>query len=799
MLSEFKLSFNPSALALWWSRWLRLNPLAFLGLVAVVAVIFSEWMHCSVSVWLVIAVVLALWVVWLRRTLLWGVPLVFFGFLLLHARSLDQTFAHPLREGLLTRPDRPAAVGVMGRLYPWAEGAEMDQSQALCDMMELRWGRSGLYLPVRARIRVVLPRELKLTQPGLYEIQGSLSLPRSPQNPGQFDSVQYALRSGWVAEVRAESVVLKKAERWSPSFHLLHWAESSRQWISQALARGIEDREEDMAVLLAMALGASDAAGEEIEDAFRDSGTLHIFAVSGLHVVMLAAVVAFVLRWLGLGKGRAVVWLIAIVFGYAYITGWRPSAARAAFMITLVLAAPAWNRRSSVQNSLGAAVLILLAYDSHQLFLPGFQLSFGVLWGIAFMTPSFLAVLRPWTELDPFLPPAIASRWQHFSAESRQWLASLLCVSLAAWIGSLPLMLGHFQTVTPVGLLANLFLVPISGISIGVSCASLVCAAAGASSLQLLVNGVNAFLAWLMVFLASWFSSLPLAHFTLDLRFEKAPPPVELRVFHLSGGGAASHLRVGNSQWLLDTGNVRAWRGVLRPFLRHQGINQLKGVILSHGDMAHVGAADLAYRLGKPRFYTSVHEPWQFDPPFAALQQLATKVPVDSLAWHRYQAEDRIEIQGGDAMPVHAAVLYPLLQDDAEKADDRGLVLMLHVGKMRILWLADAGFVTEKKLIERGLDLTCEVVVRGQHSADFSGLTEILVHARPRVLISANDSRFPEETLPLRLRDYCTSHQIHLFDLEIAGSVQLGFTGTGAELKAFRSGQTASIGASASR
>jgi beta-lactamase superfamily II metal-dependent hydrolase len=194
-----------------------------------------------------------------------------------------------------------------------------------------------------------------------------------------------------------------------------------------------------------------------------------------------------------------------------------------------------------------------------------------------------------------------------------------------------------------------------------------------------------------------------------------------------------------------------------------------------------------------------VHEPWQFDPPFASLQQLATKVPVDSVAWHRYQAEDRIEIQGGDAMPVHAEVLYPLLQDDAEKADDRGLVLKLHVGKMRVLWLADAGFITEKKLVERGADLTCDVVVRGQHSADFSGLTEILVHAQPRVLISSNDSRFPEESLPSRLRDYCASHQIHLFDLEIAGSVQLSFTDSGAELKAFRNGQMAFIGSSASQ
>jgi competence protein ComEC len=793
MMSEMDASSSPMTPARWLENWRRLNPLALLGLAAVMGVLVADWNSAGISKGLIVVLVLAIGIVSWRRSVLSAVPLVFFGFMLVHVWSLQETFTHPLRQRLLAMPDRPALVGVIGRLYPWAEGAELDPSQALCVISEMRWGRTGLYQSIQARIKVVLPRGLILSEPGIYEIEGNLALPRPAQNPGQFDSASYALRSGWVTWVKADSVTLKKPEWWAPKFHLLQWAETSRQWISGALSRGIEAQEQNTAVLLAMALGASDAAGEEIEDAFRDSGTLHIFAVSGLHVVMLAAVAAFVLRWCGLSKGVAVFFLIAIVFGYAYITGWRPSAARAAFMITLVLAAPWWDRQASVQNSLGAAVLVLLAYDSHQLFMPGFQLSFGVLWAIAFFAPPMLGVVRPWTELDPFLPPALASHWQHFWADSRQWLASLCCVSLAAWIGSLPLMLGHFQTVTPVGLLANLFLVPISGISIGVSCASLVFAFLKLGSLQIIANALNAFLAWLMVALASWFSSLPFANFTLDLRFQKDPPPLELRVFHVSGGGAASYLRAMDQHWLLDTGNVRAWRGVVRPFLRHEGVDELDGVILSHGDMAHVGAASEAYRMGRPRLFSSVHEPWAFDPPFAAIPMLAKKVRVDSLSWHRLSADGRIEIQGGAQWPAYAEVLYPLHEDDAEKADDRGLVLMLHLGKLRVLWLADAGFITEKKLLERGVDLSCEVVVRGQHSADYSGLTEILVSAKPQILISSNDSRFPEETLPLRLRDYCLLHGIELFDLEVSGSVGIGITGAGAEAKAFRNGQSVSL------
>jgi len=343
--------------------------------------------------------------------------------------------------------------------------------------------------------------------------------------------------------------------------------------------------------------------------------------------------------------------------------------------------------------------------------------------------------------------------------------------------------------VTPVGLVANLLLVPISGFSITASCISVCCAAVGFSSGQVLANIVNAWLARLMVLLATWFSSLPLANFTLDLRFEKEPPPLELRVFHVSGGGAISHLIAGDKQWLIDTGNVHAWRSVLRPFFRSRGINHLDGVILTHSDIAHVGAAELAHEFGAPRLHTSVHEPWPLEASFSSINRLAQKVAVDSRGWHRHRMDDVIDIQPGGLAPATATVLYPMLSDLSEKADDRGLVLMMRLGRLRVLWLGDAGFITEKKLLERRVPLACDILIRGQHSADISGLTELLIAAHPQVIISSNDSRFPEQTLPERVRDFCKTQKIQLLDLEVSGSVNIGVTQTGAEVTAFRSGQ----------
>jgi|JI6StandDraft_1071083.scaffolds.fasta_scaffold20713_2 competence protein ComEC len=765
------------------ARGWKQRPLLTLGWVAVFAVLMVDHFTFMAGIGTGIGLVLALALgLWKRRLWAW-MPFVALGFACIHGWRLQQTYEHPLRKHLLSRPERPERVSIQGRLYPWTEGAELDAARAVCEVSALSWGDAGNDQPTAVRVKVALPDGYKLEKAGVYEITGLMSLPKQPMNPGQFNPVDYSLRNGWVAYVQAQTIELKAVE-WSPTFHLLYWAERSRQWITAALSRGIADRKEDTAVLLAMALGASDAAGEDIEDAFRDSGTLHIFAVSGLHVVMLAVVLSFGLRWLGMGKSRSVILLIIIVFAYAYITGWRPSAARAAFMIAVVMAAIHWNRKSDVQNSLGLALLVLLIWDSHQLFQPGFQLSFLVLWAISAFAAPMLIKLQPWTELDPFFPPSLASWSQWLGRWSRRQVAALACTSLAAWIGSLPLTLGHFHTVTPVGLLANLLLVPMSGFSIGVSCVSLLAAGFGLGTLQVFANWINAWMARAMVVSAGWFAGLPGANVTLDLRFEKAPPPMEMQVFHLPGGGSAGHVRVQDKHWLIDTGNVRPWRNVMRPFFRHQGINTLDGVLLTHGDSSHVGAVPLALLMNSPRIITSVHEPWMLDSKLTSFQELSRRLEVDSLAWHRHQADDVIPISTGSI-----TVLHPQQTDHYDKADDRGLVLMLHLGQIRVLWLGDAGFITEKRLLERGLDLRCDVLVRGQHPTDPGGLPEFLIAAQPSVVISANDSRYIEEAIPQRVRDFCTQRKIPHFDLEVSGSVKIGITSDGARLRTHRSGE----------
>lgn len=755
-----------------------------IGLVAVPAVMFTDhYGYVPGIVGYVMLIAAFLLALRLRQWWRW-LPFSAVLFVCIHGWRLADTYQHPLREHLLSLPDRPQFVHVTGRLYPWTEGAELDDATAIGDLTEVRMGNEKHFK--KARVKVSLPEGFRLEKPGIYEITGQISLPRPPMNPGQYDPVEFSLRNGWVASVKAEHILLKQEEKWAPAFHLLFGAEYCRQWIMRALSLGIEDRPQDTAVLLAMALGASDAAGDDIEDAFRDSGTLHIFAVSGLHVVMLAAVLGMGLRWLGVGQSRMTVIIILVVFAYAYITGWRPSAARAAFMIAIVLGAVRWNQRADVHNSLGLALLVLVVWDSNQLFMPGFQLSFAVLWAIALMATPLMKLLRPWTELDPFLPASLAS-WHHWGGRwARQQSAGLACTSLAAWIGSFPFTIGHFRTITFVGLVANLLLVPVSGISIGLSCASIVFARLGLSTLQIFVNHINAWLATFMVFSASWFAGLPGANVVLDLRFEKTPPPMEMQVFHMQGGGSSGYLRAHDKDWLIDTGNIRPWRRVVRPFMAYQGINQIEGVVLTHRDVAHVGAAPLALDTGVPRLITSIHEPWTLDPGLTLFDQLGQRTRMDGPVWHRHKMGDVIPIENDSSIQV----LYPGTADLYDTADNRCLVLMIQMGPTRVLWLGDAGFITEKRLLERGHDLRCDILVHGCHSTDPGGLTELMLAAQPRVIISESDSRFAEVKTPLRFDAYCLKQEIPHLRLEVTGGIHVGISPDGATLKAHRSGTT---------
>jgi competence protein ComEC len=696
----------------------------------------------------------------------------------LHTWNLQQSFAHPLRHPLLAAPNQRLRAELRGALLPLNESR--DPRQALCRLTAVRIEGETEFQAHRGRVSVYLPSGLRLEQAGEYELTGRLQLPAAPMNPAQFDFARHSLRLGRAAHLFAEEVQLVQPSTFAPRFAFLRAAAACREWIASHLSLGVDPADPAAPIVLAMTLGVADAAGEEIEDAFRASGTLHVFAISGLHVVLLAGIALGALRWLG--YQRCVLAVILLVFAYAFVTGWRPSAARAALMASVLLAAPLFNRRSRMANSLGASALLLLLADTQQLFLTGFQLSFGVLLSLLLVAIPLLERLRPWCELDPFLPPHLAGSGRRLSAWLRRQTVSLACVSFAAWLGSLPLLLGHFHSFTPVALIANLVLVPMAGWCLTLACASLLAALLPWAGASLLLNQLNAGLAGLMAASATAFASLPGATLHADLR----PPTTaaSLRVFHLPGGGQAAHWRAGHQHWLLDTGSETSWRRIVEPWLRSQGVNHLDGLVLSHADSAHAGAAArVLQRPGVARLLTSRLEPWRYDPANSSLRRLTRLTPPDGPVWQRLGLEAETDL--GDA---RATVLHPGHGDRHEKADDRGLVLRLEYRGLHLLWLADAGYLTSRRLLERRASLRCDIAILSRHASDPEGLTDLLAAATPRVVLLGGAGESAATGPTERLRAFCAKRGIPLWELETTGSVGIDFRDDSALLTAFHGG-----------
>lgn len=771
-------------------RWARTNPLLALAFAAVCGVLAAEWgwLHAPGLVFLSITAGLLLAALISGRAWLL-VPGTALVFAFIHATRTDETFRHPLRLAL-QQQDRPVPAILRGSMLPDFDSSKDGRVHALCSTQRIELPAAGIVIEQAATLQVRLPKGLGFPGADVFELHGSLYLPRIAANPGTFDAQEYALRLGRVARFDIDHMQRlsssgSSAELWCA---FLEKAEQCRQWFSRQLTQDLEADPETAAVIRAMALGVSAEADDEIEDAFRNSGTLHVFAVSGLHVGLLGFIMLTVLRQIGVQRGVSLWLLLFAVFAYAFITGWRPSAARAAFMVAIYMSAVLLDRRSSLQNSLGAAALLLLATDPHQLFMPGFQLSFGVLWLSTIGSAPLLKKLRPYTELDPFLPPQLASWRQRASSRCRLWLATTVSVSLAAWIGSLPFILGHFQSVTPVAVIANCVLVPLSSMCLAATCLSLCAAAVHCTGAQVLFNNVNWALAKAMILSAAWFASLPGANFHFQPRASFSSAPAVWHVLELPYGAAANHLRIGSQHWLFDTGDEASFRRVLRPYLHASGVDTLNGVFLSHNDTDHIGALEqVITTFNSPPLFCSALEPGPHDSSRSPLRHLLAQPHSPYL--RKLSVDQHVTLSEAPHFKINAQVLYPTTQVHSESGDNRAMVLLLHLGPWRVLWLSDAGWRAEKTLCSIAADLHCDVLIRSQHEADRSLTAEFLLKTRPQIILCGSDARAAETALPASLVQHAQAQNIPLLDTWHTGSINLQFENDALQVVTTRSRQ----------
>jgi ComEC/Rec2-related protein len=585
-----------------------------------------------------------------------------------------------------------------------------------------------------------------------------------PRNPGEFDLRAYLARcdvhNSVFARYPEDGAIL---ETGSGGF-VRRSAARARQWMRATLTRGLEDSPDVAALINGMALGLRHETPDDIEEPFQQTGTLHLFAVSGLNVAIVAQLLWILALLLRLPRKAAAALIIPCLFFYSVITGFQVSSVRAATMAAVLLGGIFFDRPVLALNSLAGAALLILAVDPNQLFRPGFQLSFAVVGAILiFREWVFHQLLRP-SASDPFLPRSLVSRSRRIFERAYGKLAEGVAVSAAAWIGSLLLIIWYFYLITPISLVANLTIVPIAFCVLAVGLMSLV-AAPFSASFSLVFNNANWSLAKSILSLVQTFAALPMGHIYVERPHWPAGALAEITVLD-AGAGAAVHLRAGGADWLFDASSARDYERFLREALHSRGVDRLDGLVLSHGDSLHLGGALAVLEEFRPRRVIDNGAPDRS----SVHQNLVARLKRREIAVR--DASFRL------SRDITARVLYPVAGFNAKAADDQALVVQLIVdGKFRVLLVSDSGLTAENTLLELASpnELRSDILIKGQHYSGNSGSAGFLDAVQPQLIVATSRDFPARERIPDKWTRLVQAHGITLFRQDQTGAVRLEF------------------------
>jgi competence protein ComEC len=575
------------------------------------------------------------------------------------------------------------------------------------------------------------------------------------RNPGEFDQAGWLRSQGVAAVFHAGWVKGEVATgRWSALGAKL------RRGFRAAVTDGLAEDSQEAVVIRAVVIGETPPDADELVAAFRNSGTLHAFSVSGLHVAMVGTIAWLFLRMLGMPRRWAVLVLLPLIFGYSWLTGNSPPAVRSAWMAAVFLGAFVSRRRPDLLNALGAVLLAAMLWDGRLLFQPGVQLSYGVVAAIAvgagWGTRLFAWIAKP----ELYLPEAMMNRSQRSWLWLRRFVAQSLGVSLVAGIGSTPLTAFHFGLITPVSVLAGVIFVPLVFILLS---AALLAAALDpvVPPAARLVNRMNGYVAKACVLTAEGFAAVPGGHYQLPR--ESGP---FLLVYDLEhGAGAACFSGGGDGAVLIDCADRFSFKRRVAPSLRRLGVAP-DSVVLSHPDGSHLGGGAVVWEILPIRQVvlpvessrSPAYRAWVNDAPVAGIKTL--------------QAKDFRDVPMPDGARLEI-LQVPDPRSQNALADNRVAIFRLHWRGWKLLFTSDAGMGTELEMLDAHQDVAADVIIAGRHQSDATLCDRFIDAVNPRAIVASHADFPPEERLKPETVSYWRSRGIQVVHQGEAGGVTL--------------------------
>lgn len=260
----------------------------------------------------------------------------------------------------------------------------------------------------------------------------------------QSKNAPYYLKSKLLAAqvyVKSENWILEKSSFYKPfSLRALYL----RRVLLDRLREIVADNNY-YSIAAALVFGYKNDINKELRESFSNIGAGHVLAVSGLHFSVIFGMFYFFLSPISnsfRGKIIKQIILFPLMWGFAFLTGFSPSVIRASLMLSIWSLGNVFSSRSFSLNTIASSAFIMLLLSPAYLFDVGFQLSFSAVISIVLVNPYLVNLYTTKSLLLKYF-----------------W--SLVCVSVSAQLGVLPLSIYYFGQIPLVFLVTNICVIPV--------------------------------------------------------------------------------------------------------------------------------------------------------------------------------------------------------------------------------------------------------------------------------------------------------------------------------------------------
>ena len=687
---------------------------------------------------------------------------------------------------------------------------------------------------VSAKVLIRFQEPLPLRYEKRLTLTGVFRQPSARRNPGGFDYRAYLARHGVVGTIEAKGLLRVGEQRGFPP---LRWIEALRirtESLIDEIYTPVGDVEASLhaQILSGVLLGKRSEIPTETLEIFRNSGTFHVLAVSGLHVGLIATFCYGLFSCFRLPKRMIAVLTIMAVLIYACLIGFRPSVFRASLMTILFLGATLMDRDIDIYNVLAFAALVLLLINPQYLWDVGFQLSFVAVASIVYFVPKMEKPLRGlWKAAEASDSGHEISEMTKIRCGVVKWVVLSYLVTIAAQIGTGPLIAYYFFRAYPLGIVAGPFAVGLVSVIVAVGIIS-VCVGflwfPLANLLGLVNHGViSVFLGviatfgdasavikvtppTLGVFVVYTACFLGIAHWRFvyrqwriasliglsvaalwvwDAAFQEKGKLLEVTTLDV-GQGDAAVVRFPDDRVVLIDGGIRrryyderkeGWveydmgKRVIEPYLDYRGIREIDMVVLTHPDLDHGGGLGYIlenFRVGE---VIGVSDMPLESPVHRRLHALVNMRNIP----YRFPYAGEIPFTPTATLEV----LHPIDADsvnllDADTNDD-SLVLKMSYEEIDVLFTGDIGEKAEARLVASGADLRSEILKVPHHGSRTSSTPKFLEAVQPGCAIFSLGQRNAYQLPHREVVDRYRARGTLMLRTDVSGAITIRTDGVG--------------------